>query len=126
MLKWKIFRNKTVAISWWIIMCVLFFLPGSAFPSENWLSKIYFDKLVHIGLFAVLLFLWRSAFDWELPNYNFILLFLALLYGLAVEFIQRYFVPNRDFDLYDVLADTIGAMIGLAIWLAGYKKNKPL
>jgi hypothetical protein len=123
MLKWKIFRNKTVAISWWIIMCILFFLPGSAFPGENWLSKIYFDKLVHIGLFAVLLFLWRSAFDWELPNYNLVLLFLALLYGLAVEFIQRYFVSNRDFDLYDVLADTIGAMIGLAIWLASYRKK---
>ena len=104
-------------------MCILFFLPGSAFPGENWLSKIYFDKLVHIGLFAVLLFLWRSAFDWELPNYNLVLLFLALLYGLAVEFIQRYFVSNRDFDLYDVLADTIGAMIGLAIWLASYRKK---
>jgi VanZ family protein len=125
MLKWKIFRNKTVAFSWWIIMCILFFLPGSAFPTENWLSKIYFDKLVHIGLFAVLIFLWRSAFVWELRNYNLILLFSALLYGFAVEFIQRYFVPNRDFDMYDVLADTIGAMIGLTVWWA-MEKNKPL
>ena len=104
-------------------MCILFFLPGSAFPTENWLSKIYFDKLVHIGLFAVLIFLWRSAFDSDQPKYNLILLFSAVLYGLAVEYIQRYFVPNRDFDLYDVLADTIGAIIGLIVCSSAHRKK---
>ena len=123
MLKWKIFRYKTVAISWLLIMCILFFLPGSAFPTENWLSKIYFDKLVHIGLFAVLIFLWRSSFDLEFRTYHLVLLFSALIYGLAVEFIQRYFVANRDFDLYDVVADMIGAVLGLAIWAWTYRKK---
>jgi VanZ family protein len=123
MLKWKIFRSKTVAISWLLIMCILFFLPGSAFPTENWLSKIYFDKLVHIGLFTILIFLWRSSFDFEFSNYHLVLLFFALIYGLAVEFIQRYFVANRDFDLYDVVADMIGAVLGLAIWAWTYRKK---
>lgn len=122
MLKWKIFQHKWVAITWLVIMCILFFLPGSAFPSENWLSEIYFDKVVHIGLFAILIFLWRSAFDSQLVKYNLILLLSALFYGLAVEFIQRYFVPNRDFDLYDVVADMIGAIIGLVTWLSYRKK----
>ena len=123
MLKWKVFRYKWVAVSWLVIMCVLFFLPGSAFPSENWLSKIYFDKLVHVGLFAILIFLWRSAFNLEFSAYNFILLFSALLYGLTVEYIQRDFVPNRDFDLYDVVADMAGAIIGLVVWLWTYRKK---
>lgn len=123
MLKWKIFQYKWLAISWLAIMCILFFLPGSAFPSENWLSKIYIDKLVHIGLFAILIFLWKSAFRSQLPKYNMILLFTALIYGLAVEFIQRDFVPNRDFDLYDVAADMIGAIAGLAVWLSTYRKK---
>jgi VanZ family protein len=122
MLKWKIFQHKWVAITWLVIMCILFFLPGSAFPSENWLSEIYFDKVVHIGLFAILIFLWRSAFDSQLVKYNLILLLSALFYGLAVEFIQRYFVPNRDFDLYDVVADMIGAIMGLVTWLSYRKK----
>jgi VanZ family protein len=107
-------------------MCILFFLPGSAFPNENWLSKIYFDKLVHVGLFAILIFLWRSAFNSKFSAYNFVLLFLALLYGIMVEYIQRYFVANRDFDLYDVVADMIGSVSGLLVWLRTYRKNKPL
>jgi len=126
MLKSKIFRYKSLAITWLVIMSILFFLPGSAFPSENWLDWIYLDKWVHIGLFAVLIFLWRSSFDWEVNNYNLLLLFSALLYGLMVEFIQRYWIPNRSFDLYDVLSDMTGSVLGLLIWLRVHRKNKPL
>lgn len=122
MLKWKVFQYKWVAIGWLLIMCILFFLPGSAFPNENWLSKIYFDKVVHIGLFAILIFLWKSAFDFKLTHYNLVLLLSALIYGLAIELVQRYFVPNRDFDLYDVVADMAGSVFGLLVWMRVYKK----
>lgn len=126
MLRWKIFRSKTVAVSWFIIMCVLFFLPGSDLPEANWLDAIHFDKWVHVGLFATLIFLWRSSFNIDLNHYNFTLLLCALMYGLSVEFIQKYWVINRSFDLFDVAADMAGAVIGLVVWLRVYKKNKPL
>lgn len=122
LLQWKILRYKTVAIAWFIIMCILFFLPGSDLPQANWLEAIYFDKWVHVGLFAILIFLWRSSFDLDLNHYNWILLFAAILYGLSVEFIQKYWVPNRSFDLFDVLADMTGSLIGLFVWLRVYKK----
>ena len=123
MLKWKIFRYKTVAISWFIIMCILFFLPGSTLPKESWLDTIHFDKWVHIGLFAILVFLWRGAFNWEVNNYNTVLLFFAFAYGLMIEFIQKNWVPNRSFDLFDVLADMTGGIIGLIVWLRVYRKK---
>jgi VanZ family protein len=103
-------------------MSILFFLPGSALPKENWLDQIYFDKWVHIGLFAVLIFLWRSSFNYKISNYNLILFFTALLYGFMVEVIQLYFISNRSFDLYDVAADMTGSVLGLLIWLRTYKK----
>jgi len=103
-------------------MCVLFFLPGSDLPHANWLNDIYFDKWVHIGLFAILIFLWRSSFDLDLNHCNWMLLFSALLYGLSVEFIQKYWVSNRSFDLFDLLADMAGSVLGLVVWLRAYKK----
>lgn len=126
MLKWKFFRYKSVAISWFFIMSVLFFLPGSALPKESWLNTIYIDKWVHVGLFAILVFLWRGAVHWEANYYNIVLLFFAFAYGLLVEFIQKNWVPNRSFDLFDVLADMTGGIIGLIVWFRVYKKNKPL
>lgn len=122
MLRWKIFRYRSVAITWFIIMCVLFFLPGSDLPQANWMDVIYIDKWVHVGLFAILIFLWRSSFDLDFNHYNWMLLFCAIFYGLAVEFIQKYWVPNRSFDLFDLLADTAGSILGLIVWLRVYKK----
>lgn len=107
-------------------MCFLFCLPGNDLPGNDFLDKIHFDKMVHVGLFAVLLFLWRSAFNPEIKNYNLILLISALLYGLLVEFVQKYWIPLRSFDLYDVAADTAGSILGLLVWSGVYKKNKPL
>jgi VanZ family protein len=123
MLKWKFFRYKWVAISWLLIISVLFFLPGSALPKEHWLDRIYFDKLVHIGFFGLLIFLWRSSFNWDYGSYHWKLLLLALLYGFFVEFIQLWFVPNRSFDLYDVASDITGAIFGLLVWQRVYIKK---
>ena len=97
-------------------------MPGSALPKDTWFTRVHFDKWAHAGVFAVLLFLCFSAF-----RISRILLFvLAVLYGIGVEIIQKNWVLNRDFDLYDVLADAAGALIGWAVWYGVYKKNKPL
>lgn len=126
MLRWKLFRYKSLAIAWFVLMCVLFFLPGSDLPERNWMAVVHFDKWVHIGLFAILIFLWRSSFNLDLNHYNWVLLLSTLLYGLSVEFIQKFWTSGRSFDLYDVLADMAGGVLGLLIWLRAYKKNKPL
>ena len=40
------------------------------------------------------------------------ILIIACLYGIAMEIIQKYFIPNRDFDIYDIAADCVGAIGG--------------
>jgi VanZ family protein len=96
-------------------------------PKENkWMALISFDKWVHTGLFAVLLFLWNTSFNKGIKFFEFYLLLFAVLFGLSVEIIQREWIPNRSFDLYDLAADTLGSIIGLVIWWRVYKKNKPL
>ena len=126
MFKWKLFQNKWLAVGWLLFITILFFLPGSSFPKQNWFSKIYIDKWVHTGVFAVLLFLWRSAFELQLKYYHLLLLIFALLYGFTVELVQKQWVPNRDFDLYDIMADMAGAILGLVVWFWFNKKNRPL
>jgi VanZ family protein len=108
------------AIAWVITCTILLTLPASAFPKERWYTKIpMFDKWVHIGLFAILAFLfcwgiikkeiatsrWRSQFIQTG--------IICLLYGIAMEFVQRYFIPNRSFDIGDIIADGVGAAAGV-------------
>ncbi len=113
---------KRLAIIWLIFISILFFLPGSALPKEDWLDKIYFDKWVHFILFTVLLFLWRFYFPVAI-KYSALLIVAAILYGLGVEVIQEHYIPNRSFDLGDVAADTTGAFAGLLYWTGRYIKK---
>ena len=108
-------QARVMAILWLVIISVLFFLPGSALPKETWLDKIYFDKWVHVGFFAVLFFLWRFSFAVG-NKYNWWILLLALCYGLGVEAVQHYFIANRSFDIGDVIADMCGAVVGILFW----------
>jgi VanZ family protein len=32
-----------------------------------------------------------------------------------MELIQKYFIPNRDYDIKDIAADVIGAIAGLIL-----------
>jgi VanZ family protein len=116
-------KSKVLAIGWLLLMCILFVIPGSALPEQNWFADIQLDKWVHIGLFSVLVFLWASAFDLGLPSYSWIVIAIAILYGLAVEFVQKTWIPNRSFDLYDVVADAIGSIVGLIVWLRTNRKK---
>jgi VanZ family protein len=102
-----------------LILCtILLTLPGSAFPKENWLDKIWFDKWVHIGMFGLLTVMWCWVIADHLPaasnlqQYFFIVAILVIGYGIAIEFIQQRYVSNRSFDKGDIIADVGGALAG--------------
>jgi VanZ family protein len=114
----KIKPSFVPAICWLIISTVLLTLPGSTLPSENWLSKIWFDKWVHIGMFSIMVFLWcwallkKPGLKDQLKKIFIGLALLWLAYGIGMEFIQKYFIPGRSFDLGDIIADATGCAVG--------------
>jgi VanZ family protein len=111
---------------WLIISTILLTIPGKAFPKENWLEKIWFDKWVHIGMFTIMVFLWcwailRTKLDTEKLKKVFILIALIwFAYGIGMEFVQKYLVVNRSFDSGDIIADGVGCLVGLIYSLRRY------
>ncbi|MBS1920060.1 MAG: VanZ family protein [Bacteroidetes bacterium] len=107
-----------LAILWLIISVILLTLPGSDLPEESWLDGIYFDKWVHVGMFALLTFLWcwvmskRKSVAVGLKTIFFEIALSAIVFGILMEFVQRYFVPGRSFDIGDMIADAAGALAG--------------
>jgi len=119
-LKSKSFQYS-VALFWLCLITVLLVIPGSRFPKENWLDKIWFDKWVHIGLFAILVFLWCRAANRK--QVFLIIAGIAIIYGTGMEFVQKYFVSNRGFELLDILADAAGSILGMLYSLLQYRKK---
>jgi VanZ family protein len=111
------FRKLFTAILWLVFVSYLFCLPGAAIPTVDWMSRIWFDKWVHFGFFTGIVFLWSRALQVENRNSLLILLILVWSYGLLVEVVQDRFISNRSFDWGDWLADFVGSLAGLWIWL---------
>jgi VanZ family protein len=118
------------AVAWLIICTILLTLPASAFPSEKWYMKIpMFDKWVHIGIFCILsfLFCWglfKIGIFTDSLKRNFVQTGIScLLYGIVMELVQRYFIPNRSFDPGDVIADGVGSLAGVLYSFKAYIKK---
>ena len=63
----------------------------------------------------VFLFCWgvQKKLDGQKIKKTFLIIaFTALFYGIIMEFVQRYFIPNRSFDSGDIIADALGCFVG--------------
>lgn len=110
----------------YIILITLLSLLKLSIPEVN--PKILgFDKIVHFCFyfgFNALIIITLIAYKVKSVNKWLILTTLiAILYGVAIEFIQKY--VDRDFDIYDIVANSIGA-ISAAIIISHPQINKML
>lgn len=70
-------------------------------------------------MFGIMVFLlcwaiYKTQLSVEKKSKYFLLAALVCIaYGIAMEFVQKYYIPNRSFDVYDIGADTTGALLGL-------------
>ena len=100
-------------------MALIFFassVPGDQLPGHFW------DKAVHFLVYGVLgaLFL-LPATDARLERLGARAAFLGVLYATlygAFDEIHQSFTPERTPDLHDLLADTLGASLGVVVILA--------
>ena len=117
----KYFSALYIPIVWTLVIGILMCLPGRMLPKEEGFSIPQFDKFVHISLFGGFVFLWslwltrRVSVTTVLLRWFFVFYVLANVYGISMEYVQKYWIPGRDYDLADIIADMIGA--GLAYGL---------
>ena len=95
----------------------MIYLSTKSGSDVNWFFSFWkYDKFIHFVEYFTLGFLLVNALKIQpISNskWKYILLFL-LIFPITDELIQ-YFTPNRIPDLYDVLADYLGGIIGAYI-----------
>ncbi|WP_210423598.1 VanZ family protein [Croceivirga thetidis] len=104
-------------------MLLITYLSLYRIPEEQesnfWFDNL--DKLVHLGIYLVTTVIGYFAFQESFKN-KFskakairVVFVLAVAYGLLIELLQHLMPYNRMAELMDVIANTVGALLGC--WL---------
>jgi VanZ family protein len=116
------------AVIWFLLVTTLLCIPGTRLPKITWQDKIWLDKWVHIFLFMILVILWSKLYSHKKNTQSasrkifFKIMVVGCFYGIAMEFVQKYFIPFRSFDLGDIIADGVGCLAG---FFYSIKKSDP-
>jgi VanZ family protein len=104
-----------------LIYCLLIFIQSSR-PSFKSIpdNVAHIDKLLHFAAYVLLGALFARAFRTLSTKNNLKLLMmlsiiLSGLYGISDE-IHQVFVPFRDGDIMDTLADILGSVYGVSLY----------
>jgi len=116
------------ALAWSLIILLLTGLPGNFFPEItsfwDWLSP---DKVVHLFIFGTLSFLILFGYRHKYAENKkkklvWTSIVITILYGALTEILQYYVFIGRSGNIYDALADMIGAFIGWFVFVLIFKK----
>jgi hypothetical protein len=98
---------KILAFIWTLL---IFYLCLDDSPSVPKINFQYKDKVVHFIFYFGFVYFWTKGLKNKFLNYRLIILFLAIIIGITIEFLQENFTIHRTFDWYDILANSIGAI----------------
>jgi VanZ family protein len=120
-------------ILWIAVILVLTCIPGSFIPKvPDYLDLFKPDKLVHLFLFMILVFLLLSGFLKQYPDFTskhfFVLIALntGIFLGGATELLQASaWVTGRQCSVYDFIANVAGCFTGWGMFVI-WKKRKRL
>ena len=116
--KKSFFDTYIPALVWWFVVLILMCTPGKDLPElGSWTELISLDKLIHIGVFGLLAYLFMRPvairdINISIKKQTFLKIAIAgSIWGLTLEFVQRFWIPGRSMDLMDFVADAIGCML---------------
>lgn len=100
-----------LAIIWTVLITVASLVSSNNIPKVSLLGN---DKIVHFLFYFVFVVLWSFATVKSYLNikYDLLIVAFAILYGIIIEVLQSVLTKTREADLYDMFANSLGAIVG--------------
>jgi hypothetical protein len=129
-LRTKFFWFMLPAFLWALLILVLIGMPSYAVPVTDLRSLLSLDKMVHASVFAVLMFLLMQGMQKQQLigylrfNSAFYSLFFCFFYSGLTEILQDLLFVQREADIIDFIANTIGSIFGLLVFRIIFKQTE--
>ena len=107
------------ALLWATVILTLTLLPAASMPEVPEWELISFHTASHAAVFSVLavLMLWgfkkQRQYLFLQQNASLLTFLISIIFGALIEVLQSYLNWGRQGDIYDLLSDTIGTMVGM-------------
>lgn len=110
-----------LAVIWAVLIAVLSLVSLNSISKEiNISSNDKFFHFVFYAILTVLLLLYKRK-----TKYNLLIILFVIIYGIIIEILQALLTTNREADIYDAIANSLGAITGLVfLRIVKNKKNK--
>lgn len=107
--------GQRAAWAWTLLVTLLTLMPGKDLPPVGFVG---FDKLAHLGVFAVMvalhLGLGTAQPAWSTSR-GVAVASACALYGGLIELVQGALTADRVADPYDALANALGCALALGV-----------
>ena len=112
---------RFIGISYTLFITFLLLFPITNFPK---VEVPFIDKLGHVILFSILVIIWLLFVlsKTEVGKLTSIwVVLIAFFYGIIIEASQGLFFESRTADVWDIIANSAGILLG---WLIFQKIRK--
>ena len=119
----KFIKNNFWPFLWSLFILTICLIPSTGLPKINFFSDYPIDKVVHFFLYFIQSSLFLLVGTYKISTnllrrkHILFILFYSILLGITIEIIQQYCVAGRAGDFYDVLANFIGILLGLCLFI---------
>ncbi|MBS9460809.1 VanZ family protein [Flagellimonas sp. 389] len=129
MLKKHVFAILFVSWVFFITILSLFSFSG---VDTSGVAIPYADKIVHFSFYLIFAILGcfflreRTQGDITIGRAVLSILFTAIAYGIFIEVLQYTVTANRMAEFGDIIANTLGAIVGVSVIKWFFSKERPL
>lgn len=103
-------------------IAALSLLPSQDFPQLPLFRGV--DKVVHFMMYSIFSLLFSWAMNTELNYFRLLLIIpVTIGWGILMEIMQLNMHLGRSFDLYDILANSMGVGSGVLIYVLFSRKT---
>ena len=99
-------------------------MPASAFKAFTFDSIFQLDKILHLTLYYVFIVLWSLVYKVITVRQKYVLLIVGIAYGVLIEVLQATMSLGRSYELEDIIANTIGSVLGV-LSICSIKRKLP-
>ena len=121
-------RYNLLTFIWAAFILLLSVLPGGAIGFPAILNFIPVDKLVHLFIYCVFVFIMMVGFKKQysvtwLRYYSATsAILIAISYGILMELLQGFVIMDRNLEFYDIIASSVGSLLGYWLFIQVYFK----